>query len=99
EFWVPHAASSLSLLPPNDRRRVLEAIQENSGPDTEALLRGIDGSDAQEVRRSLVHRYAAQILVRSFGSLTLHRGSWSGPASVIGRRRIRLLLGLLVANM
>jgi ATP/maltotriose-dependent transcriptional regulator MalT/DNA-binding SARP family transcriptional activator len=99
DFWVPHAASDLSLLSPADRRLVLEAIQKNSGPDTEALLRGVDGSDAQELRRQLVQRFAPRIFVRSFGSLTLHRGTWSGPASVIGRRRIRLLLGLLVANM
>jgi ATP/maltotriose-dependent transcriptional regulator MalT/DNA-binding SARP family transcriptional activator len=98
KFWAPHASGALSLLTGDQRRSVLDSLEMDATPDTERLLRGVDGSDAQELRRALIHRYAPRLFVRSFGSLTLHHGSWAGPASVIGRRRIRLLLGLLVAN-
>jgi LuxR family maltose regulon positive regulatory protein len=98
DFWMSHASSALSLLSGAPRRELLEAIEGQAGPETGEMLRGVDGADAQELRRSLVQRHAPRIYVRSFGSLAIHRGSWAGSASVIGRRRIRLLLGLLVAN-
>jgi DNA-binding SARP family transcriptional activator len=98
-FWAPYAASALSLLSGNARRAVLDALDEHSNPQMEVLIRGIDGADVQELRRTLVQRYAPKVFVRSFGAMALHRGSWSGPPSVIGRRRIRLLLGLLVARL
>jgi LuxR family maltose regulon positive regulatory protein len=98
EFWMSPAASALSVLSDEPRRELLKQIDNMAGPDTSAILRGVDGVDVHEIRRSLVRRYAPRVHVRSFGSLAIHCGSWAGPSSVIGRRRIRLLIGLLVAH-
>jgi DNA-binding SARP family transcriptional activator len=51
----------------------------------------------RELRRRLADRFAPPVFVRSFGPLTLHVGDWDAPGSVVTRRRVRLLLGLLVA--
>jgi DNA-binding SARP family transcriptional activator/tetratricopeptide (TPR) repeat protein len=98
DFWMAHAASSLSLLSEVPRRELLTTIAAQAGPDTSEHLRGVDGADVQEVRRALVRQHAPRIYLSSFGSLAIRHGGWSGPSSVIGRRRIRLLLGLLIAH-
>jgi DNA-binding SARP family transcriptional activator len=98
DFWLPHAGSALSALSGPARRQLLDAIAASSGPDTTEVLRGVDGADVQELRRTLIQRHAPRVYIRSFGALAIHRGAWDCPASAIGRRRIRLLLGLLVAN-
>jgi DNA-binding SARP family transcriptional activator len=97
-FWLGPACDVLPGLHGAQRAAVLDAIERNADGNTAELLRGVDGSDAQELRRVIVQRFASRIYVRSFGALSVHRGSWEEPASVIGRRRMRLLLGLLVAN-
>jgi DNA-binding SARP family transcriptional activator len=97
-FWMEHAVSAVALVDGAERRELLSAIDAHADARTADYLRGTDGADTQELRRSLIHRYAPRIYVRSFGSLTIHRGSWKGAQIVVGRRRIRLLLGLLVAN-
>jgi DNA-binding SARP family transcriptional activator len=98
EFWMRHAISSLASVRGLARQALLDAIQRYGGPEAIDLLRAVDGADAQEVRKSLIQRNAVRVFVRSFGSLGIHRGGWTSPPSIIGRRRIRLLLGLLVAN-
>ena len=42
------------------------------------------------------HRCSA--LRESLGPLSVHRGDWDGPEITIDKKRLRLLLGLLVAN-
>jgi ATP/maltotriose-dependent transcriptional regulator MalT/DNA-binding SARP family transcriptional activator len=98
DYWLPHAAASIPLLSGGHRQQLLDAIQDSAKPEAIGLLRGLDGADVQEVRRVLVQRSATRIFIRSFGALAIHRGNWNSPPSIIGRRRIRLLLGLLVAN-
>jgi DNA-binding SARP family transcriptional activator len=44
-----------------------------------------------------VQRQAPRLFVRSFGALAIHRGAWDGPIVSVDRRRIRTMLGLLVA--
>jgi DNA-binding SARP family transcriptional activator len=82
----------------SNRLAVLQAISEHATEKTAELLRSTDGADVQELRRDLVQRFAKPLLVRTFGTLAIHRGSWSSAEISIGRRRTRLLLGLLVAN-
>jgi DNA-binding SARP family transcriptional activator len=99
EFWTFPACESLSLLAGPARLQVLESIDRHATASTSDHLRGVNGADVQELRRSLIHRFAPKIYIRSFGSLSVHRGSWDGASTAIGRRRVRLLLGLLVVNL
>jgi len=99
EFWVGPACQLLPGLQASDRSAVLRAISEHASEETPDLLRSIDGADVQELRRHLVQRFAKPLLIRTFGSLAIHRGAWSSTEVPIGRRRTRLLLGLLVANL
>jgi ATP/maltotriose-dependent transcriptional regulator MalT/DNA-binding SARP family transcriptional activator len=98
EFWMEHAVSLVSLLRGRDRSQLLSAIDNAANESTALLLSGVDGADAQELRRAIVQRFAPRLCIRSFGPLALHLGSWDSAATVIGRRRTRLLLGLLVAH-
>jgi DNA-binding SARP family transcriptional activator len=99
EFWTPLACESVSLLTGPPRTKVLGSIDSHATESTSVHLRGVNGADVQELRRSLIHRFAPKIFIRSFGSLSVHRGSWDGSSTAIGRRRVRLLLGLLVVNL
>jgi DNA-binding SARP family transcriptional activator/tetratricopeptide (TPR) repeat protein len=98
-FWLEPACQLLPALEIIDRRQVLEAISEHADEHTAALLRSTDGADVQELRRELVQRFAQPLLIRTFGTLAIQRGSWSDVEIPIGRRRTRLLLGLLAANL
>jgi DNA-binding SARP family transcriptional activator/tetratricopeptide (TPR) repeat protein len=98
DYWLPIAISSVTMSAGGARQTLLDAIQMHPSPDTIRLLREVDGADVQEVRRKLVQQTAARIYLRSFGSLAIHRDSWDNAPSLIGRRRIRLLLGVLIAN-
>jgi len=98
EFWLPHACQLVSMLGGEPRGILIDAIDHHAAPDTRDHLRGIDGADIQDLRKSLTHRFAPRIYIRSLGALAIHRGGWDGPSTVIGRRRVRLLIGLLVAN-
>jgi ATP/maltotriose-dependent transcriptional regulator MalT/DNA-binding SARP family transcriptional activator len=79
------------------RAILLETLTKLATKETTAALGGLLGSDVAEVRRQLVHKQAPRLFVRSFGTLAIHRGSWAGPAIAIERKRMRTLLGLLVA--
>ena len=65
--------------------------------ETAAALAYVPGSDIADVRRQLIVRQAPMLYIRSFGTLELHRGSWTGLQLTIDRKRTRTLLGLLVA--
>lgn len=98
EHWIPVAASLLPGLEAEARRSVLESIDRSATPTSHDALRGVDGADVLEVRRRLVNRFAEPIYVRTFGPMTVQRGGWESPARVVPRKRMRLLLGLLVAS-
>ena len=82
------------------RRReiLLEAISRHATKQTVRQLASASGTDIAEVRKSLIHRQAPRLMVRSFGSLVVHRGSWDGRTINVDRRRTRTLLGLLTAH-
>jgi DNA-binding SARP family transcriptional activator len=79
------------------RSLLLETLTKLATKETTVALGGLAGMDVAEVRRQLVHKQAPRLFVRSFGTLAIHRGSWTGPAITIERKRMRTLLGLLVA--
>jgi ATP/maltotriose-dependent transcriptional regulator MalT/DNA-binding SARP family transcriptional activator len=98
EYWAPATAPLIPSLTGEVRASVLAAIEATADATTSATLRHVDGGDVQEVRKRLIQRFARRQYIRSFGSLTVQSGGWERPGAVVGRRRMRLLLGLLVAN-
>ncbi|HEX7072402.1 MAG TPA: hypothetical protein VF226_00010, partial [Hyphomicrobiaceae bacterium] len=97
EAWRDAVISLLAGRGMSDRARLLQLVTRIASKDTAAALRDIEGADVAAVRRLLVHRHAPRLYVRSFGSMSLHHGAWDGPSATIERRRMRNLLGLLIA--
>jgi len=97
EEWIPCAVGLLPSLKNTDRANVLSAIEAAASTQTVKLIGLADGLDVQELRRRLVNRFAQRIYIRSFGPMTIHRGSWESPGILVTRKRMRLLLGLMIA--
>jgi DNA-binding SARP family transcriptional activator len=95
--WRTSLVEALPLMNGADRERILEFLTHFATRDTVSALRGIDGFDIVEARRRMIHRHAPRLYIRSFGSMNVHRGGWRGPQVPIDRKRMRTLLGLLVA--
>jgi DNA-binding SARP family transcriptional activator len=76
----------------------LEFLRDEGDSDVARLLAGVPGADIAELRRGILRRSAERLFVRAFGPLTIHRGDWNGSEVRLDKRRLRLLLGLLVAN-
>jgi DNA-binding SARP family transcriptional activator len=98
QHWTPAVAALIPSLAGDIRANVIAAIELNGDATTATALRHVDGGDIQDARKRLIQRFAQRIYVRSFGSLALHPGTWGGRGVLVGRRRLRLLLGLLVAH-
>jgi DNA-binding SARP family transcriptional activator len=98
EGWRVAIASVLPRLRPEAREGVLSSLRNYPSQDTVDALRGIGGSDVAAVRRDLLQAMAPRLFVRTFGDLTVHRGSWAGPQIPIQKKRLRQLLSLLVAH-
>jgi DNA-binding SARP family transcriptional activator/tetratricopeptide (TPR) repeat protein len=91
----------LSLLPEitgAKRATLLKAVVQHANRETVSNLEGIGGRDVADARRQLMHTQAARIYLRTFGGITLRRGSWHGPPIVIEKRRVRALLAVLAAH-
>lgn len=97
EGWRHALVGALPRASGSDRALLLETITKLATKETAAALRSVPGADVAEARRILAHRQAPRLFVRSFGTLSIHRGAWTGPAIAIERKRTRTLLGLLVA--
>lgn len=98
DAWREPLIRLLPSLRPTDRARVLDAIVRIPNRETVALLEGIPGHDVQVVRKRLMYIQASRLYIRTFGSITIHRGSWTGPGLRIEKRRLRTFLGLLAAH-
>jgi DNA-binding SARP family transcriptional activator len=83
----------------SERAPILATLGKLATRQTTAAMRQIPGSDVAEMRRSLIQQQAPRLYVRSFGPLSIHRGSWTAPPIAIEKKRTRTLLGLLVANV
>lgn len=98
EGWRHAFMQALPEVSGYERERVLAFLGRFATRRTVAALRSIDGPDVLEARRRIIHKQAPRLFVRSFGSITIHRGGWTGPQVPIDRRRMRMLLGLMVAH-
>src|SRR5690606_27453977 len=87
EGWRDTLVEALPLLSGRRRELALEAVARHASRRTESLLRDLQGDDVADVRRKLLHRHAPRLFIRSFGTMSLHRGAWDGPAVSIDRRR------------
>jgi ATP/maltotriose-dependent transcriptional regulator MalT/DNA-binding SARP family transcriptional activator len=98
EGWRQPIVEAIPSLHGDDRARAIRFLRRYATREITSALRGITGADVVELRRSLLNVQAPRVFIRAFGSLLIHRGSWKGPVSSVHKRRIRTLLGLLVAN-
>lgn len=81
-----------------DRATLLDAIAKHANRDTVDQLRRIPGPDIAEYRRNLQRLQAPRLFLRTFGGVSLHRGSWEGPPLPIEKKRVRMLLAVLAAK-
>ena len=96
--WRQAMVGLLGSLEGTGRQRVLAFVDKYSADDTASALAGIAGEDVSELRRLIVNRRAPRVFVRAFGSLSIQIASWDSRPIGVERRRMRGLLGLLVAN-
>ena len=96
--WRDAIAQLLPRSSGPQRPRLLAFLERHATLSTIEAFRNADGQDVRDLRRVLITKHAPRLYVRSFGALTIHRGSWRGDASTIEKRRMRALLALLVAN-
>ncbi|PZR60580.1 MAG: hypothetical protein DLM71_10460 [Chloroflexi bacterium] len=99
EYWREPVAAAVRLMSPSDRQPLLEALTSHGNRATVELLKDVRGGDVTAARRKMVRRQAARIHIRTFGSIAVYRGGWTGRQLGVTSRRSRLLLSLLVANL
>jgi len=95
--WRSLVPSVLSKVAGPSRSGLLEALARHGNRELSEGLRTVPGSDVADLRRHLVHQQAPRLFIRSFGPLVIHRGGWEGKVVRVPKRRLRLLLGVLVA--
>ena len=97
-FWMPVLVEVLPTLDGSERAEALALVRSHGNAETAGLLRECPGDDVAQVRSEILRSAAARLYIRAFGPLSVHRGDWDGPEITIDKKRLRLLLGLLVAN-
>jgi len=75
EGWREALPSLLKDATGKRREMILAAIAKHATKQTAMQLAGSKAPDVAALRRSLIHRHAPRLLIRSFGSLVVHRGS------------------------
>jgi DNA-binding SARP family transcriptional activator/tetratricopeptide (TPR) repeat protein len=98
QFWTPGLVEILPTLPAHERTRVIEILRKLGGVEAAHHLLRIPGTDVSDARRTILRRNAGRLYLRAFGPMTIHRRGWDGPEIRVEKRRLRLMLGLLVAN-
>jgi len=97
EGWRAPLLGTLAEVRGVERDQILDFLTRFATGETATALSSIEGFDIVEARRRIIQKHASRLYVRSFGSITVQRGGWKGPQIPIDRRRMRTLLGLLVA--
>ncbi len=98
-FWMPVLVEVLPTLDGSERAEALALVRSRGNAETAGLLRECAGEDVAQVRREILRSTAARLYVRAFGPLTVQCvATRDGPEITIDKKRLRLLLGLLVAN-
>jgi DNA-binding SARP family transcriptional activator/tetratricopeptide (TPR) repeat protein len=98
QYWLPYLVKSLPSLTETDRKDLLTLLMSNPSANVAAALSEIAGTDIAEARSAILRTTAERLYIRAFGPLTIHRGHWDGEQVRVDKKRLRLLLGLLVAN-
>jgi DNA-binding SARP family transcriptional activator len=98
EHWEPVLVALLKDLDETRRSDLLALLREQGSGRTAQLLAGISGQDISSTRQQLLRRNADRLFIRTFGPMTIHRNAWDGPEIRVDKRRLRQLLGLLVAH-
>lgn len=98
EAWRGPLARLIDRTTGEARGSILRFVGHHASKETTRALQEIVGSDVAEVRRALLNRQAPKAFVTSLGSISVHRGSWETPGQPIEKKRMRTLLGLLVAR-
>ena len=80
------------------RAAILDFLQRFSTRELPEQLRHVSGNDVSAVRGRLLQQQAERLYVRTFGRVSIHRGSWSGPEILIDKKRVRSLLAALAAR-
>jgi ATP/maltotriose-dependent transcriptional regulator MalT/DNA-binding SARP family transcriptional activator len=96
--WRSAVIGILEELPPSARVDMLDSIVKHANRETPDALKQVRGADVLAARRHLQVTQASRMYLRTFGALTLRRGSWDGPPIPIEKRRVRALLGVLGAH-
>ena len=81
-----------------DRAATLALIIRYPNDRTAEGLRDVKGSDVADARRRLQIARASRLFLRTFGGVSIHRGSWDGAPIRIDKKRVRGLLGVLAAH-
>ena len=81
------------------RATLLGMIAKHANRETVDQLRRLHGPDVVETRRTLQRLQAPRLFLRTFGGVSLHRGSWEGPQLAIEKKRVRMLLAVLAAKV
>jgi DNA-binding SARP family transcriptional activator/tetratricopeptide (TPR) repeat protein len=98
EGWRNALVAVVADLTGSERALILATLGKLATRETTTALKEVPGADVADIRRSLIQQQAPRLYVRSFGPLSLHRGSWATSPIAIEKKRTRTLLGLLVAN-
>ncbi len=99
ENWSRPVAHNLADLSVEDRQELLGVLMRHATPKALQDLPAGQAPDIAEVRRALTQRHASRLYLRSLGLMALHRGAWTSPPTVVGKRRLALLLGLLLTHL
>jgi DNA-binding SARP family transcriptional activator len=96
--WTGPVVQQIDSLDRRERAATLEAIALHADSSALEILSSGASAEIREVHRQLAQRFADRIMVRAFGKLRVQRRSWEGTPLELERKRLRLLLGLLVAS-
>ena len=96
--WREALVRALAVATGPDRTHLLEATSRHADKRTIEALHQLPGKDIADARRRLRNSTASRLYLRTFGGVSLHRGSWTGPPLPIEKKRVRMLLAVLAAQ-
>ena len=98
EGWRATVVDLLRTTEGSEQRALLDVVVRHPDRFGPELLADVTGRDAADARRRLIVANAPRLFVRTFGGISVHRGSWNGPRIAVDKRRVRNLLGALAAQ-
>jgi DNA-binding SARP family transcriptional activator len=98
EYWRLPLVRLLAKAKGSRRELLLAALVKFANKATLLALGEIPGADVDEARKHLARQQAPRLLIRTFGALGMHRGSWNTQITTLDKRRLRILLGLLASH-